>query len=290
MSTGRGASIPLFERLIIESHSVCNRTCWFCPRTYDRSGKYLDRRGKGVVNRMPTAKVIDLLDQAQALTFKGRVAFHHYSEPLLDERNLMFAREARKRGMVPYLVTNGDRLKGDAKLCQEVARVYKHLVVGLYDYKTNNELEEAKRYWEEKLSVRNLVFSAVSPMGAKAAHSMAIPRALVPSDGRMALPDLIYTNAPCQRPLVRMIIQHDGEVTNCCEDTHGEFCLGNVYESPLEAIWYSSRHVQIIEDLFTGKRGKYKLCRNCPQAPTGPVPAGVKIDMAIRHYQRAPDS
>lgn len=90
-------NIPLFERLLIESPSNCNRSCWFCPRTYDRSGKYLDRTGQPVLNRMPTEKTLDLLDQAQALKFRGRVAFHHYSEPLLDDRALFLAREARTR-------------------------------------------------------------------------------------------------------------------------------------------------------------------------------------------------
>jgi MoaA/NifB/PqqE/SkfB family radical SAM enzyme len=134
--------IPLFERLQIESQSNCNRSCWFCPRTYDRSGKYLDAEGAAVFNGMPTEKIINLLDQAQALGFRGRVAFYHYSEPLLDERNVMLAREARKRGMRPYLHTNGDVLRRNDQLCKEVKQIYEFIVVGLYDYRTNEELEE----------------------------------------------------------------------------------------------------------------------------------------------------
>src|SRR5215467_15965885 len=116
--------IPLFERLLIESQSNCNRSCWFCPRTYDRSGKYLDPAGTPVINQMSTEKVLDLLEQAQAMGFTGRVAFHHYSEPMLDKRNIFFAKEAAKRGMKPYLHTNGDALKRDDKLCDAVKRVY----------------------------------------------------------------------------------------------------------------------------------------------------------------------
>ena len=80
--------IPLFERLQIESQSNCNRACWFCPRTYDRSGKYLDPAGKSVLRQMPTEKILGLLDEAQVLGFSGMVGFHHYSEPLLDPRNI----------------------------------------------------------------------------------------------------------------------------------------------------------------------------------------------------------
>src|ERR1700756_3961159 len=99
IKTSTKSRIPLFERLLIESQSNCNRSCWFCPRTYDRSGKYLDRAGELVFNQMTTEKILDLLDEAQALGFMSGVGFHHYSEPLLDRRNIMLAQEARRRGM-----------------------------------------------------------------------------------------------------------------------------------------------------------------------------------------------
>src|SRR5262245_46270211 len=106
----------LFERLQIESQSNCNRSCWFCPRTYDRSGKYLDGEGKAVLRRMETGKILGLLDQAVEMGFAGMVGFHHYSEPLLDPRNPELAREARARGMVPYLHTDGDVLRGNDRV------------------------------------------------------------------------------------------------------------------------------------------------------------------------------
>ncbi len=276
--------IPLFERLQIESQSHCNRSCWFCPRTYDRSGKYLDDAGKAVFNRMPTEKLLDLLDQAQALGFRGRVGFHHYSEPLLDDRIVMLVREVRSRDMEPYLHTNGDRLKHDDGLCEEVKKVCALIVVGLYDYETNEELEEAQRYWRARLAGANLAFSPIGPLGARSTRSIGVPKALVPSDARMAIPDLTYANAPCHRPLIRMIIQHDGEVCNCCEDTYGAFKLGNVYNSSLNELWFSERHVQVVEDLIAGRREVYSLCRQCPQSPTGPTRGGRRIEIAPRHY------
>ena len=276
--------IPLFERLQIESHSNCNRSCWFCPRTYDRSGKYFDAQGNPVFNEMPTEKILDLLDQAQAMGFRERVAFYHYSEPLLDKRNIMLAREARRRGMKPYLHTNGDVLKHDEPLCEEVKRVYTLIVVGLYDYQTDEELAAAKYYWQEKLAGAVIEFSPIGLAGARSAHSIGVPRALVPSDSRMAVPDLTYPNAPCHRPLIRMLIQHDGEMCHCCEDTYGAFKLGNVYANSLDELWFSERHVEIIESLLAGRRENYNLCHNCPMPPTGPAPTGAKIDIAPRRY------
>jgi 2-deoxy-scyllo-inosamine dehydrogenase (SAM-dependent)/8-amino-3,8-dideoxy-alpha-D-manno-octulosonate transaminase len=277
--------IPLFERMQIESQSNCNRSCWFCPRTYDRSGKYLDADGASVFNEMSTEKIIDLLDQAQALGFQGRVAFYHYSEPLLDKRNIMLAWEARKRGMKPYLHTNGDVLKGDDTLCEEVKRVYALIVVGLYDYETDDGLEAAKLYWRDKLAGAAIEFSPIGLSGARSAHSIGVPRALVPTDSRMGRLDLRYPNAPCHRPLIRLLIQHDGEMCMCCEDTAGAFKLGNVYEHSLEELWFSERHIEIIKSLMAGQRERYDLCRNCPMSPTGPNPEGGKIDIAPRRYK-----
>jgi radical SAM protein with 4Fe4S-binding SPASM domain len=276
--------IPLFERLQIESQSNCNRSCWFCPRTYDRSGRYLDEAGKSIVEQMPTWKVLEILDQAKALGFRERVGFHHFSEPLLDKRNIMLAQEARKRNMKPYLNTNGDVLKRDEALCEEVKRVYMLIVVGLYDYKTNEELEEAKRYWQARLAGANLKFSSIGVSGVKSAHSIGVPKALVPTDARMAIPDLTYVNGPCHRPLIRLIIQYNGDMCNCHEDTGGAFKLGNVYQNSVEELWFSERHVQVVEELIAGQRQNYALCRNCPLSPTGPAPAGRKISFIPRRY------
>jgi radical SAM protein with 4Fe4S-binding SPASM domain len=111
---------------------------------------------------------------------------------------------------------------------------------------------------------------------------MGIPRALVPTDARMAVPDLTFRNAPCHRPLIRMIVQWDGAVSNCCEDTYGAFDLGNVYERSLADLWFSERHVQVVENLVAGRREQYALCRRCPLPPTGPAPGGIRIEIAPR--------
>jgi len=279
--------IPLFDRLLIETQSNCNRSCWFCPRTYDRSGKYLDINGKSILNLMPTEIILSLLDQASALGFKGSVGFHHYSEPLLDDRNIQLAQEAKQRGMKPYLHTNGDLLKSNDRLCEDVTNIYEIIVVGLYDYENNTQLEHAKQYWKDRLKRANLQFSTIGLSGIVGADSMGVPRALVPTDTRMAFPDLIYPNAPCQRSLIRMIIQHNGEVCNCCEDTSGAFKLGNVHQQSLEELWFSDHHVQVVQDLAEGHREKYTLCQNCPLPPSAPVQDPTKIAITPRHFTLA---
>jgi 2-deoxy-scyllo-inosamine dehydrogenase (SAM-dependent)/8-amino-3,8-dideoxy-alpha-D-manno-octulosonate transaminase len=274
--------LPLFERLEIESHSLCNRSCWFCPRTYDRSGTYLDATARPVVRRLESATVLRVLDQASALGFRGTVAFHLLSEPLLDERNLFFARAGKERGMRPRLVTNGDLLRTDDALCAAVAEVYESVVVGLYDYGSSEEREAEKTYWKQRLPRTRIEFSAIGREGARSGPSMVIPRALVPPDARIALPDLTFDHAPCHRPLIRLMIRYDGEMMNCCEDVHGAFHLGNVHESTVEELWFGARHTHVLRELVAGERARFDLCRRCPLSPTAPSPAGLRIAMTPR--------
>ena len=279
--------IPLFERLEIETQSICNRTCWFCPRTYDRSGAYITKTGAPTLRQMPTHKVIDLLDQASQLKFCGFVAFHFYSEPLLDERNILFAKAARTRGMKPLLHTNGDVLNKNDTLCEQIRQVYDCVVVGLYDYTNVEELTAAKEFWKNRLDGVDLKFSYIRPVDDRRLPSMGIPRALVPTDRRAAIPDLIFKNGPCSRPLLRMLVRYDGAFCLCCEDLHAQFGLGNVYESSLDDLWYSDRHVRVIGDLLAGHRSSYRLCEQCPQSPTGPARGLEKIEISRREYLAA---
>ena len=277
--------MPLFERLLIETQANCNRDCWFCPRTFDESGAYRDASGHSNFARMPTATVLDLLDQAQALGFTGLVTFYFFSEPLLDKRNIDFARAARERGMRPYLHTNGDLLRTNDVLAEAVQDEYEFLVVGLYDYETSEALAAERTWWKERLPRADLGFSYVRPVAAPDVPTLAIPRALVPTDTRMGIPDVTFAHGPCSRPLLRMIVRHDGAMCNCCEDLHAQFGLGNVHEASLAELWFSDRHVEVTRDLLAGHRTHSPLCVACPHRPTGPPPGGGPVGMKRRSYR-----
>lgn len=274
--------IPLFGRLEIETQSNCNRSCWFCPRIYDSSGVYLDAQGDAVIGQMPDETVLNVLDQAASLGFDGMVSFYFYSEPFLDKRNLDFARAARARGMKPYVHTNGDILKHDEALCRQVRDAYEKVVIGVYDYHTAEELESEKGFWRRRLSGCDLHFSTIGNGARGSAPSMGTPRALVPTDRRFPVPDLVFTNAPCHRPLIRLILRYDGEMCMCCEDLHGDFGIGNIHASTVEELWYSDRHVRMVRDLIAGRREKYNLCRRCPMSPSAQPTDGARISFTAR--------
>lgn len=247
--------IPLFLRLIIELQSNCNRECFFCNRTFDTSGKRLDANGRKIIKQMPTENALRIMDEAVALGFKGRVAFHHMSEPFLDNRIIDIAYEARKRGLRPYEHTNGDVLRNNKELCKEAAKVFEYIKVGLYDYTSDEELHDEMSFWKDALKGTDVRFSL---------GGMVFPRTMTPEDERMFRTKRNYPNAACVRPLLRMLIHYDGNVALCCEDMTDMFDLGNAFEQPIGDIWYSEKHVGIINDLQQGHREKYEACKNCP--------------------------
>src|ERR1041384_5595683 len=97
--------IPLFQRVVIELQSHCNRSCYFCCRAADTSGKRKTADNISVVRFMPTERITLLLDELETMGFCGYITFHHLSEAFLDKRLMAVARDAKRRRMKPYIHT-----------------------------------------------------------------------------------------------------------------------------------------------------------------------------------------
>src|ERR1700761_2235703 len=139
------------RHLAIEITSHCNRDCWFCPRFGDRSGKRKRADGSPVIAFMPTEHVLSLMQQAWDMGYRGRMNFHHLSEPYVDKRLHFFAREARKIGSGCLIHTNGDVLRQSEKLAREAVELWDDITIGLYDYPTEAERIAEEVFWQKHL-------------------------------------------------------------------------------------------------------------------------------------------
>jgi MoaA/NifB/PqqE/SkfB family radical SAM enzyme len=255
----RRPRIPLFQRVVVELQSHCNRECFFCCRESDTRGKRKTADGKSVRRSMPTEKVMALFDELEALEFRGFITFHQLSEAFLDERLIDVAREATRRGMRPYVHTNGDVLRNDERLCAQTAEVFEYVVVGLYDYTSDEERDFEKDFWKRRLRGTQVMFSLVENVYTRT-HS--------PDNAQMhAIVRATYPNGVCAEPLKYLMIHYNGDVCCCCEDMYGELLKVNIFETSIRDIWYSPRHVQVIDDLLRGERHKYDLCAKCTRSP-----------------------
>jgi hypothetical protein len=208
---------------------------------------------------MPTEKIMLLFDELEAMRFKGYITFHHLSEAFLDKRLLGIAREARRRGMRPYVHTNGDVMKDSEGLCREAASIFEYIVVGLYDYTSEEEKDSQKKFWKNRLHGTRVMFSLAENVYVRT-HSAA--------NGKMnAIVRQTYPDAVCTNPQKYLLIHYNGDVCCCCEDMYGELLRFNIFDTSIREVWYSERHAQIIDALRTGERRQFDLCAKCTMGP-----------------------
>jgi radical SAM protein with 4Fe4S-binding SPASM domain len=255
--------------------SNCNRSCFFCNRPWDDSGKRIDANGDHVLRSMPTEHALRIMREAVALGFRGKIAFHHMSEPFLDPRIIEMAWAAKRMGLRPYEHTNGDVLRRDDELCRAAIGVFDYIVVGLYDYETESERDAEIAFWRDRLRGTDVRFSL---------GEQVFPRNLTPMDARMFREKQPFPGGVCRRPLDRLLVHYDGNIALCCEDMKDDFDLGNAFERSVEELWYSERHVGIVRDLEQGRREQFKLCAGCPIPP--PVDAG-SADRLLGNLKRS---
>jgi len=248
-------SFPMWETLEMDLHSNCNRDCKFCPRYLDRSGVRKDKNGKNVLLQTPTDKVYAIIDEVCEMGFEGKIKFHRLSEALLDKRYLQFVKYAHSKGLQVWENTNGDVLKRNAKLCSELDGIIIDLVIGLYNYKTYKEKLAQIDFWKKKFNKTPLRFSApLETPGIRQGSEIYLTKRKNPR----------IIDEPCVTRLNALLIRYDGNVSLCCQDDMCTFNLGNVFEQSIEEIWWSDKHIEIIDNVRKpGGRKKYELCSKC---------------------------
>ena len=251
----RDKNFPIWETVEIDINSLCNRDCYFCPRFNDRSGIRKDEFGNKINKKMPTENVYYIIDELSRLRYSGRITFHRLSEPLLDSRYPEFVKYAKEKGMVVVDHTNGDVLRENVELCKLLDGLVDTFVVGLYDYKTGSEREELKEYWLNKFQKTEIKFSTPIEQPEIRINSKIYSETKKNKN---------IINLPCARRMSGLLIRYDGEVQLCCDDDACEFNLGNVFNQSLEEIWWSKKHIKIINDLQKPmSRHNHKLCSKC---------------------------
>jgi len=206
---------------------------------------------------MPTEKIFDIIDQAEKLGYKGIIGFHRLSEPFLDRRYVKVATYAKEKGMRVCENTNGDILKQDPILCSRLDGLLEEIKIGLYDYKNVKEKKEQMRFWKNCFKKTRVSFSLANEF------PMIRKNSKIYLDGKRSV-NSKWRNYPCFWPIIGFYIRYDGEVSFCCDDDNCNFGLGNIFESSLEEIWWSKKHIKITNSLkVSGGRKLYPLCKSC---------------------------
>lgn len=234
---------------LLETQSYCNLRCPNCLRNTEPARSRF-RDGRPIREKMPTGKVLDIINQAAELGYRGTIQFQYYSEPAYEPRLTSFVKHAKKRGMITEIATNGTLLT-DA-LCRQLDGVIDKVVIGVAN-------SRPREYWLAKFHKTMKVSIFTNRQGVWAVTHFS------PQKRRLRAMIRENINAPCHIPRKYLIIQYDGEMSLCCDDLSHAWNLGNALEKPLGELWWSERHIEILKTLSVpGGRLKYPYCRICP--------------------------
>jgi len=238
----------MFLSVAIETTSVCNRKCSFCPNAED------SLRNQRPQQEMDDQVFRSIIEGLAEVNYKDVISFQHYGEPLMDshlEERIEFSRM-----MLPdaYLKikSNGDLLSPD--------RFESLMESGLDEIFVTN-------YNNKEHLSRNLVrlqeYLAEQPK--KLGHFQLRHGILYYYNrgGLMDIPKVQRVELKHCNPESH-IVNFDvlGNVVLCSNDYLGQVRLGNILEQGIMDIWDSDRYKQLRQEI---RRGEFKeeICKKC---------------------------
>jgi radical SAM protein with 4Fe4S-binding SPASM domain len=208
--------------------------------------------------------VYSILDQNINQGFNANVSFMFYNEPTLDKRLLNFIDYANKLNTKVVLTTNGDRIKNSKSYAKEIFSRNIKLYISLYDYKNKDESVRLINNWQNYLNELKI---NPKQYELNAQYEEFGSRAGLVTPNNFEKKSKLYKSVPleydCKKIHSKMNIRFDGEVAICCEDSHVQHSLGNVYEKTLSEIWYGERMKEATKILSEGRRKDITPCNKC---------------------------
>lgn len=239
---------PLFQMLEIETSSDCNLRCPDCTRnSYPLSRAVKERFEHNV---LPTDVIERIMRESKELGFNGTVCLSHANEPLLDSRISELGRLAIDMGFRHVFLCTNIGMLTDEKI-SEIDGSFHSFSVSIYGGDKERQMAEMNAKFK-KTRLEFMVWPKITTHFS-------------PNDDLGAL---IHSQCdkPCGMPTVRMVVAHNGEQLMCCDDLVGHFDLGSIYDHSVEELWFSDRHIEIVNDLLKPSgRKKYPYCRCCPR-------------------------
>ncbi len=233
---------PRLYSLLIETCSMCNRRCHFCPVAYYP-------RPKKLMRWHLYAKIISELKE---IGFAGKIGLHSYNEPLLDKRLPRLIRYARNNlpSATIMFSTNGDLMTLELWLKLREAGL-DYAWIKQYDGHINPNVRHVMEHLsgQERKRFQVSVFSAYTDTRGGLLKHM----------GQLEAP----LKAGCLRPRFQMVIAFDGKVPICCQDYLARHVMGDVNRESLMDIWNNRKFQHARAHLRLKDRSFSIVCSNC---------------------------
>lgn len=217
----------LFYRIEIETTTVCNRKCSYCPNSTHDRGKHL----------MDLELFKKIMTELKELKWNGIIYLHHYGEPLLDKRMEELVRIARincPRSMIA-LYTNGDFL--DEKMYQRLNHFVSYFCVTNHG-NLNKNIPKHKNI--HVLKIENF-------------------------NNRSGLVNLgvMKRITKCNYPSDELCVEWNGNVVLCSNDYFAKYCFGNIGKQRIIDIWNKPEFKVCRDDIAKGNFKYFDICKKC---------------------------
>ena len=282
------AQPPRFQRIYVEITNICNLRCDFCVGTARPAAS------------MDPAFFKRVLEQIAPLT--GQICLHVLGEPLLHPHLDTIMDLCAAAGLQVNLTTNATLLSGKADLLLQAKalrqvnfsmqalrrgeRLDTETLEAILDFSRRAARLKPDLYLNYRLwTLQDLHSSADGGFNASIQKSIAagldceIPplppgrkslklrgRAYLHMDTVFAWPGDLgtkeRTSGFCHALSTHCAVLADGTVCPCCLDADGRLALGNLHDTPLDAILDSARG-RAMADGFAAGRLVEEVCRHC---------------------------
>lgn len=228
----------LFKYVELETTSVCNRKCQYCPNSKYSRGNHL----------MKESLYKRIIDQLSEINFTGAIFIAFYSEPLLDKRLPRLMKYTRKK--LPYcmikIFTNGDYLTKNLFRKLIGAGVNEFLVT-----RHGSPLTKDLKYLVKHPFSRDKIYYRIS-----------LPLRYRYNRGGLVKIPYGKKIEKCLRPSENLTIDYAGNVVLCCNDYFSTVKFGNLKRSHIIDIWKKKNYKVIRKET---KRGIFNLpvCQKC---------------------------
>ncbi len=243
------ADIGKLTNIQIETTSICNLRCPYCPNaTVGRPAAYMQAD--------TFYKIIDSLRDFNS-SYSGSIAPHFYGEPLIDKRMEDFISYARKTFPKAYLeiYTNGELLTVDRYLSLKEA--------GVDIFKISQHTEMPSQILSHTLSYIKQNHPELFTVDFKIFYNTPnkLNRGGLVSESGVS-EEVLKKVGSCSFAHRVMTFDYHGNALLCCNDYLSRCSFGNISESSISEIWNSSRYKKVRNLVVLGFL-PVGLCRAC---------------------------
>lgn len=268
----------MITRCYLEITNICNLSCIFCPKTSRAKRSLTEEEFTQLTNRL-----------------QGNVKFlyfHLMGEPLLHPLLPKFITEARSKGFIPVITTNGtllNRAEAIIEATPHKIQISVHSLEGNRKENSKEYIDNVMHFSQEAAKRGIIIVIRLWNRGGYESKNNEIieliaehsPRPWRERDDGWRLADNLYIEFDkmfewpqeeneeysCEESFCYALrnqigVLVDGTVVPCCLDSAGAIDLGNLFEQPLEEILESPR-AKAIYDGFTNHKAVEPLCRRC---------------------------